>query len=119
MAIVSTLIYATGEDPSNHLLEFTAYANSDSWTAVHIGQFVGVTVVFSGGFVALYRLLVQSGSSMASVLAFIGLALAIMTASAFAVLRLWMGLLTRRLWIFDSPLLLRKKSSPFYSCRRD
>ena len=44
-------------------------------------------MVFAGGFVALYRLLVQSESSMASILAWIGLALAIMTASAFAVLQ--------------------------------
>jgi hypothetical protein len=44
-------------------------------------------MVFAGGFVALYRLLVQSESSMASVLAWIGLAFAIMTASAFAVLQ--------------------------------
>src|SRR4051794_39326737 len=63
------------------------YANSNSWTAVHIGQFVGVIMVFSGGFVALYRLLVQSESSMISILAWIGLALAIMTASVFAVLQ--------------------------------
>ena len=87
IAIVSTLFHPTGKDPANQILEFMAYANSDSWTAVHIGQFVGVMMVFSGGFVSLYRLLVQSGSSMASILASIGLALAIMTASAFAVLQ--------------------------------
>jgi hypothetical protein len=44
-------------------------------------------MVFAGGFVALYRLLVQSESSMASILAWIGLALTIMAASAFAVLQ--------------------------------
>jgi len=87
ITIVSTLFHATSKDPSNQLLEFTVYANSNSWTAVHIGQFVGVIMVFSGGFVALYRLLVQSESSMISILAWIGLALAIMTASAFAVLQ--------------------------------
>src|SRR5918995_6794096 len=42
---------------------------------------------FAGGFVALFRLLVQSESSTASILAWIGLALAIMTASAIAVLQ--------------------------------
>jgi hypothetical protein len=87
IAIVSTFFHATSKDPANQLLEFTAYANSDSWTSVHIGQFVGVIIVFSGGFVALYLLLVRSESSMASILAWIGLALAIMTASAFAVLQ--------------------------------
>ena len=87
ITIVSTLFHTTSENPSNQLLEFITYANSYSWTTVHNGQFIGVIIVFSGGFVALYRLLVQSESSMASMLAWIGLALAIMTASAFAVLQ--------------------------------
>jgi uncharacterized membrane protein len=78
IAIVSTAIHPSTEDPSNHPLVFTKYASNDSWIAVHIGQFAGVIVVFGGGFVALYRLLVQSESSMASVLAWIGLAFAIM-----------------------------------------
>ena len=87
IAIVSTAIHPSTEDPANHLLVFAEYANSDSWIAVHIGQFAGGIMVFAGGFVALYRLLVQSESSMASVLAWIGLALAIMTASAIAILQ--------------------------------
>ena len=87
IAIVSTAIHPSSEDPANHLLVFAEYASDDSWIAVHIGQFAGVIMVFAGGFVALYRLLVQSESSMDSILAWIGLALAIMTASAFAVLQ--------------------------------
>ncbi len=87
ITVVSTAIHPSTEDPSNHSLVFAEYANDDSWIAVHIGQFAGVIMVLDGGFVALYRLLVQSESSMASILAWIGLALAIMTASAFAVLQ--------------------------------
>ena len=60
IAIVSTLFHASTEDPANHLLVFTTYANDNSWIAVHIGQFAGVVMVFAGGFVALSRLLVQS-----------------------------------------------------------
>ena len=85
--VVSVMFHASREDPTNHPLVFAEYADSDPWIAAHIGQFVGGMLVFSGGFVALYRLLVQSGSSMASILASIGLALAIMTSSAFAVLQ--------------------------------
>ena len=44
-------------------------------------------MIFAGGVVTLFRLFAQSESSMASILAWIGLALAIMTASAFAVLQ--------------------------------
>jgi uncharacterized protein DUF4386 len=87
IAVVSTAIHPSGEDPANHPLVFAEYASDDSWIAVHIGQFVGVIMVFAGGFVALYLLLVRSESSTASTLAWIGLALAIMTASAFAVLQ--------------------------------
>ncbi len=87
IAIVSTAIHPSTEDPSNHPIVFAEYASDDSWIAVHIGQFAGVIMVFAAGFVAFYRLLVQSESTTASILAWIGLALAIMTASAFAVLQ--------------------------------
>jgi hypothetical protein len=87
IAIASTAIHPSREDPANHPLVFAEYASDDLWIAVHIGQFVGVIMVFAGGFVVLHRLLVQSESSMASILSWIGLALAIMTASAIAVLQ--------------------------------
>ena len=87
IAVVFTLFHASTKEPDNHLLVFTTYANDDSWIAVHIGQFVGVIMVFAGGYVALYRLIVQSESSMASILAWFGLVLTVMTASAFAVLQ--------------------------------
>ena len=69
IVIVSTTIHPSTEDPSNHPIVFAEYANDDSWIAVHIGQFAGGIMVFAGGFVALFRLLVQSGSSIASILA--------------------------------------------------
>jgi hypothetical protein len=87
IAIVSTAIHPSKEDPSNHPLVFTEYARDDSWIAIHIGQFAGGIMVFAGGFVALYRLLIQSESNTSSILAWIGLALAIVTASAIGVLQ--------------------------------
>lgn len=88
IAVVSTLFHPSTEDPNNHLLVFAAYASDDSWITVHIGQFVGVIMVFAGGFVALHRLLSQSEPSVINLLAWIGLAIAIMTASAFPFFRL-------------------------------
>src|SRR5919106_2310796 len=96
IAIVSTVIHPSTEDPANHSLVFAEYASDDSWITIHIGQFAGVIMVFAGGFVALYRLLVQSESSTASILAWIGLAFAIMTASAFAVLQAVDGIAQKR-----------------------
>ena len=59
-------------------------------------------MVFAGGFVALSRLLVQSESSMVYTLAWISFAVAIITASAFAVLQAVDGIgnkLTVDTWI--------------------
>ena len=65
------------------------YANSDPWIAIHIGQFAGGIIVFAGGFGALYLLFVHSESSTTSALglAWLGFAVAIMTASAIAILQ--------------------------------
>ena len=106
IAVVSTLFHPSTEDPNNHFLVFSAYASNDSWIAVHIGQFVGVIMVFTGGFVALHRMLAQSESSVINFLAWIGLAIAIMAASAFAVLQAVDGIAQERpvnSWISASP----------------
>ena|SRR5688572_122086 len=63
--IISTLFHATSEDLMDNPVVFAAYAESDTWIAAHIGQFAGVMLVFAGGFVALFRLLVKSESGMA------------------------------------------------------
>lgn len=91
IAIVSNVIHPSREDPSNHPLVLAEYAGNESWVAVHIRQFAGGIMVLAGGFVALYRFLVQSESSTASILAWIGLVFAIMTASAIALDLLNMG----------------------------
>src|SRR5919106_4786986 len=54
IAIVSTVIHPSTEDPSNHPLVFAEYASDDSWIA-HISQFADGIMVFGGDFVALYR----------------------------------------------------------------
>jgi hypothetical protein len=96
IVIVSTLLHPGREDPANNPLVFMEYANSNSWVAVHIGQFVGGIVVFGGGFGVLHSLLVRSESSTTSALAWIGFAVAIMTASAFAILQAVDGIALKR-----------------------
>ena len=87
ITIVSTLFHASSEDLTNHPVVFAVYAQSDLWIAAHIGQFAGVMLIFAGGFVALFRLLVASESGTASALAWLGLASTIVTASTFAILQ--------------------------------
>jgi hypothetical protein len=63
------------------------YANTDSWIAIHIGQFVGGMMVFGGGFGVLHSFLMHTESSITCTLSWICFAVAIMTASAVAVLQ--------------------------------
>jgi hypothetical protein len=94
--IISSAFHAGREDPTNHLRVFAEYANSPPWIAAHIGQFVGDTTILAGGFVALFRLLVQSESMRVSVLAWIGFAIAIIAASTLSILQAVDGIALKR-----------------------
>jgi hypothetical protein len=94
--IISSAFHAGREDPTNHLRVFAEYANSPPWIAAHIGQFVGDIMIFVGGFVALFRLLVQSESMTVSVLAWIGFTTAIIAASTLSILQAVDGIALKR-----------------------
>jgi hypothetical protein len=96
ITIVSTLFHATSEDLTDHPVVFAVYAQSNTWIAAHIGQFAGVMLIFAGGFVALFRLLVLSESSAASALAWLGFAVTIMAASTIAILQAVDGIALKR-----------------------
>jgi len=81
------MIHPSGEDPFNHPLVLAEYVHSELWVGIHIGQFVGTMMVFVGGFITIYRLLANAESSIISLLGLIGFALAIITASTFAILQ--------------------------------
>lgn len=93
---ISLAFHASREDPTNHLRVFAEYANSPPWIAAHIGQFVGEIIIFAGGFVALFRLLVQSESMTISVLAWIGFTTAIIAASTLSILQAVDGIALKR-----------------------
>jgi hypothetical protein len=94
--IISIMFHASREDPTNHQRVFAEYANNGPWIAAHIAQFVGGIVVYAGGFVALYRLLVQSESMIASALAWIGFAVTIIAVSALSILQAVDGIALKR-----------------------
>jgi hypothetical protein len=94
--LVSTIFHASREDPTNHLRVFAEYAQSNIWIAAHIGQLAGGLLVFVGGFVALYRFLVQSESGLVSALAWLGLAASILTASTLVILQAVDGISLKR-----------------------
>jgi hypothetical protein len=96
ITIVSTLFHVSSHDLTDHPVVFAVYAQSGPWIVAHIGQFVGVMLIFAGGFVALFRLLVSSESGTTSVLAWLGFAVTIMAASTFAVLQAVDGIALKR-----------------------
>jgi hypothetical protein len=90
IAVVSTFVFhptGTGEELMNNPFIFAVYAEDPLWIASHIGQFAGILLIFAGGFIALFRLLVKSASGSASALAWFGLVTAIITASIFTILQ--------------------------------
>lgn len=96
ITIVSTLFHASSHDLTDHPVVFAVYAQSNTWIAAHIGQFAGVMLIFAGGFVALFRLLVYSESGTTSALAWLGFAVTIIAASTFAILQAVDGIALKR-----------------------
>ena len=90
IAVVSTIGLhptGTGEELMNNPFIFGVYAEDPLWIASHIGQFAGILLIFAGGFVALFRLIVKSESATASALSWLGLVTAVITASTFTILQ--------------------------------
>ncbi|WP_018761542.1 hypothetical protein [Arthrobacter sp. 135MFCol5.1] len=48
VSILAGVLHAESHDANDHVASFTAYANSGIWTAVHLGQFVGMALVGAG-----------------------------------------------------------------------
>jgi hypothetical protein len=58
--LVASVLHPFGAN--DHKAAFTAYANSTSWTAIHLGQFVGTAVVTAGLLVLFFALNVLQGT---------------------------------------------------------
>src|SRR5512133_2121634 len=53
ISALAGIFHAEGADANDHPIVFMIYAASQSWTAVHLGQFIGMAVITSG-FLALH-----------------------------------------------------------------
>jgi uncharacterized membrane protein HdeD (DUF308 family) len=62
VAILAGLLHAESHDANDHAASFTAYANSDVWTAVHLAQFVGMALVCVGLVTLCFALDVRRGT---------------------------------------------------------
>lgn len=72
-------------DPNDHVSAFTHYASSDAWTAVHLGQFVSMSIAIGGLIVLFFALGVRSGPSLW--LNRLGVVAAVVALAAYAVLQ--------------------------------
>jgi hypothetical protein len=82
--LIVTMAWHPSGAEEDHPAIFTEYANSDGWVLTHVGQFLGVTVALAGLFVLCQA--IRLGGE-ANLLARLGMAALIATATAFAILQ--------------------------------
>ena len=58
---IAGFLHAEGPDPNDHQTIFAIYAASQSWTAVHLGQFIGMVIITFGLVALFFALDVRSG----------------------------------------------------------
>ena len=46
--MVATMLHPMGADPSDHIAAFTEYAADHAWIVTHLGQFLGIALMFVG-----------------------------------------------------------------------
>src|SRR4051794_39627881 len=62
LSLLAGILHPAQANPNDHPAVFAEYASSANWTAVHVGQFVGMAVVVAGLLVLLAALDVGSGA---------------------------------------------------------
>jgi hypothetical protein len=61
---VAGFLHPEGADANDHRTIFAIYAASQSWTAVHLGQFVGMMIITFGLMALFFALGVRSGAGL-------------------------------------------------------
>lgn len=61
ISLLAGILHPGRENPNNHVAVFAEYASADAWTAVHLGQFVGMAIIISGLLALFFALDVNSG----------------------------------------------------------
>ena len=96
--VVATAIHPSREDVMDNQAVFLEYAQSQSWIAVHLAQWVAVLLLF-GGFVAVYYSITRRSEAGAALASF-GLALAVLTAASLTMLQAVDGVALK--WAVDT-----------------
>ena len=67
LSLVAGIFHPEREVANDHVAAFTEYANSTNWTAVHLGQFIGMAIFIAGLLVLFFALNVHAGTPLWSV----------------------------------------------------
>ena len=100
--VVAETLHPSREDPMDNPAVFAEYADSDSWTLVHLLEYFGFLLLL-GGLAALYYSL-KDRPGVGAGLAPFGLAAAVTTAASFTVLQAVDGIALKQ--AATSPLFL-------------
>ncbi len=96
--VVATAIHPSREDVMDNQAVFLEYAQSQSWIAVHLAQWVGVLLLF-GGLVAVYYSITRRSETGAALARF-GLAMAVLAAASLTMLQAVDGVALK--WAVDA-----------------
>jgi hypothetical protein len=64
LSIVAGVFHPDRAIPNDHAAAFAEYAADASWTAVHLGQFVGMAILITGLVVLVYALNLEIGAAL-------------------------------------------------------
>jgi hypothetical protein len=85
ISLLAGLQHPDAADANDHTASFTVYAASDAWTAIHLGQFLGMALLSCGLIVLAFALNVRQGPAGWAVR--LGAAAAIAGLALYAVLQ--------------------------------
>ena len=85
ISLLAGLQHPDAADANDHTASFTAYAASDAWISVHLGQFLGMALLSSGLIVLAFALNLRHGAVAWAVR--LGAAAAIAALALYAVLQ--------------------------------
>jgi hypothetical protein len=98
LLVVSTAIHPSREDPMDNPAVFMEYAQSDSWIAVHFGQWFAALLIIGGLLAVYYSITTRSG--LGAGVARFGFVAAVLTGAAFTMLQAVDGVALK--WAVDA-----------------
>lgn len=63
LSTLAGILHPAQGNPNSHVAVFAEYASSGTWTAIHLGQFVGMAIIIAGLLVLFFALDVHAGTA--------------------------------------------------------